>query len=100
MEAKKKTRTSAGLLSGALQDHNLEASMSRRGNCHDKAVAESFFSLLKTERIKRRIYPTRSEAWGDSYIELFFSPVRHHGNNDGLPPNAFERRCFRELSAV
>jgi putative transposase len=39
-----------------LDDHNLEASMSRRGNCHDNAVAESFFSLLKTERIKQHIY--------------------------------------------
>ena len=37
-----------------LKDHNLEASMSRRGNCHDNAVAESFFSLLKTERIKKK----------------------------------------------
>lgn len=42
--------------------HNLSCSMSRRGNCHDNAVAESFFQLLKRERIKRRIYPTRDEA--------------------------------------
>ena len=70
--------------------------MSRRGNCHDKAVAESFFSMLKTERIKRRIYPTRSEAPGDifKYIELFSSQVRHHGNNDGLLTNDYERRCL------
>jgi len=34
-----------------LADNNLEASMNSRGNCHDKAGAESFFSLLKTERI-------------------------------------------------
>ena len=37
-----------------LTDHNLEASMSRRGNCYDNAVAESFFHLLKTERIRRK----------------------------------------------
>ena len=37
-----------------LKHHNLEHSMSRRGNCHDNAVAESFFSLLKRERIRRR----------------------------------------------
>ena len=36
-------------------DHNLEASMSRRGNCYDNAVAESFFYLLKTERIRRKL---------------------------------------------
>ncbi|HEY9191362.1 MAG TPA: hypothetical protein VIO81_00675, partial [Methyloversatilis sp.] len=34
----------------------------RRGNCHDNAVAESFFQLLKRERIKRKIYPTRADA--------------------------------------
>jgi putative transposase len=45
-----------------LKAHNLSCSMSRRGNCHDNAVAESFFQLLKRERIKRRIYPTRDEA--------------------------------------
>lgn len=47
--------------------------MSRRGNCHDNAVAESFFSLLKKERIKRRIYPDRATASSDvfDYIERF-----------------------------
>lgn len=38
------------------KDNSLDLSMSRRGYCHDNAVAESFFSLLKTERIKRKIY--------------------------------------------
>ena len=41
-----------------LGKHNLDASMSRRGNCHDNAVAESFFQLLKRERIGRRTYWT------------------------------------------
>ena len=45
-----------------LRDHNLEASMSRRGNCYDNAVAESFFHLLKTERIRKKTYKTRNEA--------------------------------------
>ena len=39
-----------------LAEHRIKPSMSRRGNCHDNAVAESFFSLLKTERVKRKIY--------------------------------------------
>lgn len=47
-----------------LDDHNLEASMSRRGNCHDNAVAESFFSLLKTEKIKQHIYKTKERSPG------------------------------------
>ena len=42
-----------------LECHNLEASIIRRGNCHDNAVAESFFQLLKRERVKRQTYPTR-----------------------------------------
>ncbi len=41
-----------------LRTNNLLGSMSRRGNCYDNAVAESFFQLLKRERIKRQIYAT------------------------------------------
>ena len=64
--------------------HNLQASMSRRGNCHDNAVAESFFQLLKRERIRRRIYTTREEARQDvfDYIEMFYNLKRRHGYND------------------
>ena len=58
-----------------LDANNLQASMSRRGNCHDNAVAESFFQLLKRERIKRHIYSTRDDARGDviDYIEMFYN---------------------------
>ena len=75
-----------------LTDHNLEASMSRRGNCYDNAVAESFFHLLKTERIRRKTYKTRQEARQDvfDYIELFYNPKRKHGNNGMLSPVEFE----------
>ena len=61
-----------------LKAHGLVASMSRRGNCHDNAVAESFFQLLKRERIRRRIYPGRDAAHQDvfEYIEMFYNPVR------------------------
>jgi putative transposase len=85
-----------------LDDHNLEASMSRRGNCHDNAVAESFFSLLKMERIKRRIYPTRQEARADifDYIEGFYNRRRRHSNNQGVSPEQFEISYLEKLSAV
>lgn len=55
--------------------HNLEPSMSRRGNCWDNAVAESFFSSLKKERIRKRIYKTREMACADivDYIEVFYN---------------------------
>lgn len=77
-----------------LAQHNLEASMSRRGNCHDNAVAESFFQLLKRERIRRRTYPTRAAARQDvfEYIELFYNPKRKHTNNGMLSPVDFEIR--------
>jgi putative transposase len=66
--------------------HNLDASMSRRGNCHDNAVAESFFQLLKRERIQRRTYLTREAARQDvfEYIEMFYNPKRKHTNNGML----------------
>ena len=85
-----------------VSDNNLELSMSRRGNCHDNAVAESFFSLLKTERIKRKIYKTRSEAKAEifNYIELFYNPSRRHGNNDGVSPIEFEKQYYQKLSSL
>ena len=54
--------------------------MSRRGNCHDNAVAKSFFQLLKCERIRRQIYPTRQDARANvfNYMEMFYNPKRRH----------------------
>ena len=77
-----------------LRQHNLDASMSRRGNCHDNAVAESFFHLLKRERIRRRTYRTRDAARQDvfEYIEMFYNPKRKHTNNGMLSPVDFEAR--------
>jgi putative transposase len=68
--------------------------MSRRGNCHDNAVAESFFQLLKRERVKRRIYASRDEATSDmfDYIEMFYNPKRRHGHAGGLSPMAYEEQ--------
>lgn len=80
-----------------LHQHNLIASMSRRGNCHDNAVAESFFQLLKRERIKRKTYSTREAARQDvfEYIELFYNPKRKHTNNGMLSPVDFEERQLK-----
>jgi len=51
----------------------LQVSMSRRGNCWDNSVAESFFSSLKKERVRGRVYSSREEARSDvfDYIEVF-----------------------------
>ena len=85
-----------------LKDNNMTASMSRRGNCHDNAVAESFFQLLKRERIKRRIYQTRSDSKRDifDYIELFYNSKRRHGNNGSLSPMAYGDNYFKKLGSV
>lgn len=76
-----------------LKSHGLEASMSRRGDCYDNAVAESFFQLLKRERIKRRIYLNREEARADvfDYIEMFYNPKRRHSYNNQLSPVEYEK---------
>jgi len=85
-----------------LREHNLRPSMSRRGNCHDNAVVESFFQLLKRERVKRKTYNTRSEAREDifNYIELFYNPVRRHSYNNGLSPVVFEKQYQARLASV
>lgn len=85
-----------------LKRHNLEHSMSRRGNCHDNAVAESFFNLLKRERIRRKTYRTRAEARQDvfDYIEMFYNPKRKHVRNGMLSPVEFERQKKTRTEAV
>ena len=67
--------------------------MSRRGNCWDNAVTESFFGSLKKERIKKRIYKTRELAREDifDYIEVFYNRTRRHSHLGGVSPEAFER---------
>ena len=68
--------------------------MSGRGDCHDNAVVESFFNLLKRERIRRRVYKTRLEARQDvfHYIEMFYNLKRKHMTNGMLSPVGFERQ--------
>ncbi|MDL4632586.1 IS3 family transposase [Enterobacter hormaechei] len=79
-----------------LKSHGLEGSMSRRGNCHDNAVAESFFQLLKRERIKKKIYGTREEARSDifDYIEMFYNSKRRHGSSEQMSPTEYENQYY------
>ena len=85
-----------------LKAHDVIASMSRRGNCHDNAVAESFFQLLKRERIRRKTYRDREEARRDvfNYIEMFYNPKRRHGYANGVSPVEFENQYFNRLQSV
>lgn len=75
-----------------LKAHNLTPSMSRRGHCLDNAVAESFFHSLKTERVKRKVYTTRSEAKADlfDYIEVFYNRTRLHSHLGHVSPDEYE----------
>ena len=79
-------------LAALLLTNHLEPSMSRRGNCWDNAVAESFFSSLKKERIKKRIYRNREIAHADisEYIESFYNQTRRHSHLGGVSPEDFE----------
>ncbi|EMY6063147.1 IS3 family transposase [Shigella flexneri] len=85
-----------------LKSHGLEGSMSRRGNCHDNAVAESFFQLLKCERIKKKIYGTREEARSDifDYIEMFYNSKRRHGSSEQMSPTEYENQYYQRLGSV
>ena len=75
-------------------DNRLSPSMSRRGNCWDNAVAESFFGSLKSELIKKRIFTTREQARSEvfDYIEGFYNRVRRHKHLQQISPYEFERR--------
>ena len=75
-----------------LTEYGITASMSRRGNCWDNAVAESFFSSLKKEWVRRRIYRSLEEARADlfNYIAMFYNVRRRHSHLGNVSPEAFE----------
>jgi len=74
------------------RSNHLEPSMSRKANCWDNAVAESFFSSLKKERVKKQIYKNRDLATKDvaDYIDSFYNPIRRHSHLGGVSPEQFE----------
>lgn len=65
--------------------------MSRHGNWHDNAVAESFFQLPKRGWRKKKIYGAREEARSDifDYSEMFYNSKRRHGSSDQMPPTQY-----------
>jgi putative transposase len=85
-----------------MQDNNLEPSMSRRGNCHDNAVAESFFATFKKRVTQKKIYSTREEAKTEifNFIEMFYNPIKRHTHTGGVSPVKFEEDYFSKLHSV
>lgn len=78
-----------------LSDHGIAGSMSRKGDCWDNAVVESFFGSLKSERVHWRSYQTREEARADivEYITMFYNSQRLHSYLGYQSPDAFERNA-------
>ena len=76
-----------------LREHNITCSMSRRANCWDNAMMESFFATLKKERIHHESYATREDARQAvfEYIELFYNTRRRHSALGYLSPEQFEQ---------
>lgn len=78
-----------------LEQHHLICSMSRKGECLDNAVAESFFGSLKTELVDHEDYHSRREARQSvfEYIEVFYNRRRRHSFLGNISPVEYERRC-------
>lgn len=76
-----------------LKDNDMLCSMSRKGECHDNAVAESFFGTLKTELVDDEDYRTRAEAKQSlfEYIEVFYNRQRRHSYLGYVSPEEYER---------
>ena len=81
-----------------LRRHGMVASMSRKGNCWDNAVAESFFSTLKTELLPAQAFRTREEAKACvfEYIEVWYNRKRRHSTLGYISPAQFEQRHFEQ----
>lgn len=85
-----------------LTAHGCIGSMSRKGDCWDNAVSESFFGRLKQERVMWRNYQTRFEAQQDilNYITMFYNSHRLHSFIGYKSPNQFEKEQFMKLKKV
>ena len=79
-----------------MADNGITCSMSRSGNVWDNAAMESFFSSLKIERVRGKVYRTRDQARADvfDYIERFHNPNRRHSTIGYLSPMIFEAQAL------
>jgi transposase InsO family protein len=85
-----------------LNAHGVKGSMSRKGDCWDNAVVESFFGSLKQERVQWRGYQTRYEAQQDilNYITMFYNSHRLHSYLGYVSPNDYEKALVEMKKAA
>ena len=76
-----------------LHQYDIQVSMSKKGDCYDNALMESFFGTLKEECVERQIYQTRAEARSSvfEYIEVFYNRQRIHSSLDYVSPVTYEQ---------
>ena len=84
-----------------LRNFGMQSSMSRKGDCWDNAVAESFFGTLKGELVFGTTYATRDHAKGDlvDYIEMFYNSNRRHSFLNYMSPMEYERMWLLKKAA-
>lgn len=85
-----------------LEVHGIKGSMSRKGDCWDNSVVESFFGSLKQEWVQWENYQTRYEAQQDilKYISVFYNPYRLHSTLGYVSPNEYERQLIEIKKAA
>ena len=81
-----------------LEAHGITGSMSRRGNCYDNAVMESFFSTVKSELGEH--FDSHGEAKMElfDFIEVFYNQKRRHSTLGQISPAEFERRALAQAA--
>src|SRR5205823_12167738 len=86
----------------ALATYGIVASMSRKGDCWDNAVAESFFATARADVVDHAWYPTRASAEFSigEYIENFYNPERLHSHLDYVSPIEFELKTANVENAA
>jgi transposase InsO family protein len=85
-----------------LNQNGIIQSMSRKGNCWDNVVAESFFHTLKTELVYHELYETKAQANQSifEYIEVYYNRQRMHSTNQNLSPVEFENMMLQIETAA
>jgi len=85
-----------------LKKHEITPSMSRKGDCWDNAVAESFLHTLKVEKVNRHRFKTRDEAKGEifKYVEVYYNRKRTHSSLGYFSPFDYEKCSFPSLLTV